>query len=317
MADMNVDLDLSNLLFLDQDFHPQLEYLGEGAANVVYRVNLPPRSPSISSSLDIDYDGEDPTTPPESEIPPLRMDPRLEGQLLRLRKSNPAALPIIECQKFFESVIRQVCADETLVEQTLFRPSPGLIRVLNQQLRLMEKYGLRPLKRHGVFLAEDEIYGMLVTDMTCGKGNDDTSVEFKPKWLAQSPSGPMGAKRCRTCALRAMRLSKQAPAGVLRHIKSEFCPLSLISADQSRVAMAADVILGLPGSKRKDENTTRRGLIDFLLGTSLLRRLKDLQMKLDPHGVLSADVSGKDFLTAMTLRDCTLFLKVCLYQTFI
>ena len=314
MTDMNLDLDLSNLLFLDQDFSSQLKYLGEGAANVVYRVNLPPRSPSVSSSLDIESDGGYPTTPPESEIPPLRMDPRLEGQLLRLRKSNPATLPIIECQKFFESVIRQLYADGTLVEQTLFRPSPGLIRDLNRRLRHMETYGLRPRKRHGVFLAEDEIYGMLVTDMTCAEDDDVTSVEFKPKWLAQSPSAPAGANRCRTCALRAMRLSKQAPAGVLRHIKSEFCPLSLISADQSRVAMAVDVILGLPESKRKDENTTRRRLIEFLLENSLLRRLRDFQMKLDPHGVLSAGVSGKKFLTAMTLRDCTLFLKVCLYH---
>lgn len=309
-SDLDLDPDSSNLLFLDQDFSSQLEYLAEGAANVVYRVKLPPQSPSISSSLDIESDGGYPTTPPESEIPSLRMDPRLEDQLLRLRKSNAAAPPIIECQKFFDSVIRPLFSEENLVERTVFRPSADLIRDLNRRLRQMESYGSRPRKRHGVYLDEGEIHGMLITDMTCGEDDADISVEFKPKWLAQSPSAPVGAKRCRTCALRAMRSSKQAQVGVSQRIKSEFCPLSLISTDQSRVAMTADIILGLPESERKDGDATRQGLIDFLLGDSLLRQLRDLQTKLDPLGVLSADVTGKDFLTAMTLRDCTLFLKV-------
>lgn len=309
MSDLDLNPDPSNVLFLDLEFSLQLEYLAEGAANVVYRVVLPPPSPSISSSLDFETDDGRLTTPPPSEIPSLRMDPRLDGRLLRLRKSNPAALPLIQCQKYFDSVIRPLFSDENLVERTLFRPSADLIMDLNRRLRQMETDGSRAGKRHGVYLVEGEIYGTLITDMTCVE-DDSTTVEFKPKWLAQSPSAPAGARRCRTCALCAMRSLKQASVGDSRHIKSEFCPLSLMSADRNRVALAADIILGLSESERKEEVATRQGLIRFLLETSLLRRLRDLQTKLDPIGVLAADVSEKDFLTAMTIRDCTLFVKV-------
>ena len=309
-SDQNLGPDPSPLLCLDVEFSSQLEYLAEGAANIVYRVVLPPPSPSISSSLDPETDDGFPSTPLPSEIPSLRMDPRLGGRLLRLRKSNTAALPMIECQKNFDSVIRPLFSQENLLERTLFRPSADLIRDLNRRLRQMETYGSRARKRHGAYLVEGETYGTLITDMTSGEDDDSTTVEFKPKWLAQSPSAPAGAKRCRTCALQAMRSSKGVQVGGSSHLKSEFCPLSLVSADQNRVAVAADIILGLPESERKEESATRQGLITFLLETTLLQRLRDLQMKLDPIGVLAADVSGKDFLTAMTIRDCSLFLKV-------
>lgn len=317
-SDLDLDSDTSNRLILDQDFSSQLHYLAEGAANIVYRVVPPPQSPSISSSLDLETDEDDefPIPPSPSEIPPLRMDPRLEGRLIRLRKFNPGALPIIKCQEFFDSVIRPLFSEENLVEQTLFRPTADLIRDLNRRLRQMEKYGPRARNRHGVYLAEGESYGTLITDMTCEQDDYWTTVEFKPKWLAQSPTAPAGAKRCRTCALRAMRSSNQAQVGVSEQIKSGFCPLSLISADQNRVAMAADIILGLPESERKDENVTRQGLITFLLETTLLHQLKDLQIMLDPVGVLAADVFGQNFLTAMTIRDCTLFLKVLIDHSF-
>ena len=41
----------------------------------------------------------------------------------------------------------------------------------------------------------------------------------------------------------------------------------------------------------------------------LLRQLRSYQVKLDQKGVLAGDVDDEDFLTAMTLRDCTLFVK--------
>lgn len=300
----------SNLLFLDVDFSSQMKYLAEGAANVVYRVILPPPSPTLSSSLDFENDDERPTTPPPSEIPPLRLDPRLEGQLIRLRKTLPAAVPVIDSQTHFDSVIRPLFPGENLVERTLFRPSPDLMRECNRRLQQMETDGSRARTRHGVYLVENEIYGTLITDMTCGKDDESTSVEFKPKWLVQSPSAPTGAKRCRTCALNAMRFSQRGHVGEPEHMKSAFCPLSLVSGDKNRVAGAADVILGLSGTTGGDDEPMRQRLIEFLLETPLLPRLKVLQMDLDPIGVLTADVSAHGFLTAMTIRDCTLFLKV-------
>ncbi len=300
----------SELLSLDRDFSSQMEYLAEGAANVVYRVIRPPPSPSISSSLDFETHGESPTTPPPSEIPPLRIDPRLEGQLLRLRKNLPAAVSVMESQAHFESVIRPLFPSDNLVDRILFRPSQDLIRDCNRRLRQMETHGSRSRKRHGVYLVDDELYGTLMTDMTCGNEDDCTSVEFKPKWLAQSPSAPAGAKRCRTCAFCAMKSSKIGDAGEGEGMRLRFCPLSLVSGDRGRVTTAVDMILGLSRSGPGDHGHVREALIEFLLESSLLRRLKDLQIELDPIGVLAADVSGRPFLTAMTLRDCTLFLKV-------
>ena len=297
----------SGLLSLDLDFSSQLEYLAEGAANVVYRIIHPPPSPSLSSSLDFETDGERPSTPLPSEIPSLRIDPRLEGRLVRLRKTLPAAVPVIDSQKHFDSVIRPLFPRENIVDQTLFRPSPDLIRECSSRLRQMEIDGSRPHARHGVYLVEDELYGTLITDMTAGKDDDSISVEFKPKWLAQSPSAPPGARRCRTCALHAMKSSKRDQAGEAKQTKPGFCPLSLVSGDQDRIATAVDIILG---SVRKDEISVRQALIEFLLENPLLQRLKELQKRLDPIGVLKANVSGQEFLTAMTIRDCTLFLKV-------
>lgn len=301
----------NEILSLDLDFSSQLKYLAEGAANVIYQIILPPSSPSISADLDPDLETntESPTTPPPSEISPLQIDPRLQGKLIRLRKNLPAVVPVIDSQKHFDTVIRPLFPSVNLVERTLFRPSQALIRECNQRLGQMEIDGSRPRKRHGVYLDEEELYGTLITDMTCGKGGYYATVEFKPKWLAQSPSAPVGATRCRTCALRAMKSTWTGNMnGGPEHPKSGFCPLSLVSRTSDRVTAAVDIMLGRPTSV--NDNHVRQALIDFLLHTPLLQRLKELQINLDPTGVLKADVSEQDFLTAMTIRDCTLFLKV-------
>jgi inositol-pentakisphosphate 2-kinase len=107
-----------------------------------------------------------------------------------------------------------------------------------------------------------------------------------------------------------MKSSKIGDAGEGEGMRLRFCPLSLVSGDRGRVTTAVDMILGLSRSGPGDHGHVREALIEFLLESSLLRRLKDLQIELDPIGVLAADVSGRPFLTAMTLRDCTLFLKV-------
>ena len=73
-------------------------------------------------------------------------------------------------------------------------------------------------------------------------------------------------------------------------------------------------IMGLDPRRRKEysepEKETLGRVRDFLLKDPLLRRLKQLQTNKDPNGVLKANVISPDFLAAMTLRDCTLYLKV-------
>lgn len=277
----------------------QLVYLAEGAANVVYRIRSLPLDSTTSADLDFERYG--PNTPPPTEMERIYADPRLEGKLVRLRKRNSSTTPVAESQNHFENSIKPLFPSENLVQQILFQPSKGILKDCNARLREMEKTGARPAKRHGVYLAEDETYGMLVTDMSC---NDDSFkfFEFKPKWLAQSPSAPPGSKRCRTCALWAMK--KGARPG--------FCPLDLV--DKDRLITAVCRIMGLDPRRIQDyggsEMDMLRRIRDFLLKDPLLRRLRQLQTSKDPNGVMKANVSSPDFLAAMTLRDCTLYLKV-------
>lgn len=296
--------DQMEILALDPDSLIELEYLAEGAANVVYRIRFPPQRPSISADLG---QGDTPTS---TEKSPLQSDSRLSGKLLRLRKRLPFTVPVIESQKYWESVICPIFAPDNLVQQVLFRPSTTLIKRCNAALHSMERDGTRADKRHQVYLAEGENHGTLITDMTCASTSQHIGIEFKPKWLVQSPSAPAGSVRCRTCALRAMKSSIHPPSHSAKQLKLGFCPLNLVSDDKINVATAASIVLELCRPEERDNELIRRALVDFLYKSPLLRKLRDLQIVKDSVGVLKAELSQRDFLTAMTIRDCTLFLKV-------
>ncbi|MCJ1223531.1 Inositol-pentakisphosphate 2-kinase [Toensbergia leucococca] len=299
------------MITIDLDPSMTLEYLAEGGANVVYRFSLPPPSPSTSSDLNFDGSWDGSGTPPPSEIPPLRSDPRLEGKLLRIRKNLPWADPVITSQQRFETIIQPLFPAHNLVEQILVRPPRILIQECNNNLKNMERNGARCHKRHGVYLAEDEIYASLVIDMTTDPSTSLVAVEFKPKWLAQSPSAPSGSRRCRTCALRAMKRHKRKISHeAIENLGYDFCPLDLVSRDRIRVARVVDCLMGLPGNSATTSVMLREHIIDFLLDSSVLNRLQRLQVDLDPIGVLKTEVKERGFLTAMTLRDCTMYLKV-------
>lgn len=289
--------DQMDILALDPDSLIELEYLAEGAANVVYRIRFPPQSPSISSDLEL-----------KSEC--LQSDPRISGKLLRLRKDLPFTVPVIESQKYWESVIYPLFAPQNLVQQALFRPSSTLLKRCNAALHNMESDGIRAGKRYHAYLAEEN-HGTLITDMTCASTSQHISIEFKPKWLVQSPSAPTGSIRCRTCALRAMKSSTQPSSShSAQQLKLGFCPLNLVSDDKIKVATAASIVLELCRPEERDNELIRGALVDFLYRSPLLRKLRDLQITKDSVGVLKAELSQRDFLTAMTIRDCTLFLKV-------
>lgn len=292
-------MDSSNMLAIGHDDGLPLVYLAEGAANVVYRIRSLPLDPSTSA--DLSFESYGPNTPPPTEIEPLHMDPRLEGKLVRLRKKTSSTTPVAESQKHFDNMIKPLFPPENLVQQILFQPSKDLLKDCNARLREMENNGARPAKRHDFYLAEDETYGMLVTDMSC---SDDSYqfFEFKPKWLAQSPSAPLESKRCRTCALRAMKKGS----------KPGLCPLNLM--DKSNIVTAVCRIMGLDLRRLQDYSDSTMEMLDrlrdFLLKDPLLRRLRQLQIDKDPNGVLKANIVSPDCLSAMTLRDCTLYLKV-------
>ena len=302
-----IALDFSNL---------KLEYLAEGAANVVYKILPSDSDPSSAADLNFEGDGYDSDSPLPTEIPPLQMDPRLAGKLVRLRKDLPTTAPMADSHRHFENMIKPLFRDENLVGARLFQLSPQLLRRCNATLRDMENHGTRPSKRHKIYLAEDEQHGCLIMDMSCPDQRLFKCYEFKPKWLVQSPSAPAGSRRCRTCALRAMKKSNKNKAP--EDSKLAFCPLNLVSIDKAKLAIFVDHILGLDlqRDRRKDNSAVKvehQRLMDVLYKNPLLDRLRDLQLELDPDGVFKADLLSPRFLAAMTLRDCSLYLKVTVF----
>ena len=295
------------MITLDITSGLQLEYLAEGAANVVYRI-IPSR-PSPDTAADSDFDDYD---HPVTEIAALRMDPGLEGKLIRLRKAIASKKTVLESYKYYErAIVPLFPRAEDRVEHILFQPTSALISDLNRQLKALESQQIRPQKRHGIYLN-----GLLITDMSCSSPSSAhyRCFEFKPKWLVQSPSAPIEAVRCRTCALRHFRRSQ---AHNITEPKADFCPLGLVSKDKHVVAATVERISGLnPCTKMSPQEDMRRRLIDLIYENPLLEQLGKLQSKLDSHGVQEGGDSD-DFLTAMTLRDCTLFIKVQMLRDYL
>ncbi|KAL8995305.1 MAG: hypothetical protein Q9188_006851 [Gyalolechia gomerana] len=291
----------THFVTLDHDSPIDVHYFAEGAANVVFILY------SKRGICTLDDDFGEPGTTTQDGVP--RIDPRLKGKLLRLRKDLPFTAPVADSNRHFVEQIKPLFPAESLVEQLLCKVTPGFIIKCNEELRGLQGHGLRPEKRLGVYLAEDEPYATAITDMRFD--DQHASCELKPKWLAQSPTAPPDSKRCRTCALRAMRATKDARFPE----RTEFCPLTLVDANQDHLASTMSRALGhSKGTPLNLLNFTQQ-LLPFFEKSSLLGLLRDLQMEKDPKGILRADPSNVDFMTAMTIRDCTLFLKVSTLYT--
>ncbi|MCJ1377683.1 Inositol-pentakisphosphate 2-kinase [Xylographa soralifera] len=288
-----------------------LIFLAEGAANIVYRISLPPTTPPLSASPSWGN-----STPPPSEIefptlsPPS--PPHLHQQLLRLRKALPTTTPILSAQAHHDTLLKPHFAASDLVAQTPVALPPGLVRSCNGALRAMEAAGRRDVRRTGVWLDEGAEVGLLVEDMTAEGWAGEGAVlclEFKPKWLAQSLGAPRGARRCRSCALGAMRSGEEGGEG------RAWCPLGLVARERGVVERAvAGVVAGCGEGGQSVGEGVRGRVVDFLMGGGLLGRLRDLQVRFDARGSGEGDGEGdgegEEFRLAMTLRDCTLYLRI-------
>ncbi|KFX92584.1 hypothetical protein V490_05305, partial [Pseudogymnoascus sp. VKM F-3557] len=219
---------------LELPSHITATYLSEGAANVVYTINVPQQS-STDEHGDEQENGKTSTPNP------------WHGKLLRFRKDLPTTTPTLTAHLAFRTSIAPLFPSEDLIDIRLVSlGSSHLIRTLNAALVAAEKASSsspRPKQRHGVYLADDP-HALLITDMS--PPTSATLIQFKPKWLAPSPSAPPGSKRCRTCALHARRAIK----------KPSFCPLDLISSHPPDVRRAAALLLGLPASAAESEIVT-------------------------------------------------------------
>ena len=275
----------------------QLVYLAEGGANVIYRFVAAPTKSRVPVKKD-----------PRRALSPVTIDPldhgglpaRLVGKLLRLRKETAADLSYTEIVHNFNTIVRPLFKPEELVDQTLIRLPEGLLQRCNEQLRIAERNGTRPKKRHGGYLCPKEPFGLLITDMTTTNDPGATLAEFKPKWLTQSPSAPSTAHRCRTCALREMKNHDARSLG-LREQRS-FCPLDLVSERFENVRRAADFI-------RDCHNPTR--LAQILFRNPTLQNLQSQQKSWGKVGLYGPPALSQKASLDMTLRDCTMFIKVC------
>ncbi|GAB7362815.1 hypothetical protein MBLNU230_g3118t1 [Neophaeotheca triangularis] len=249
-----------------------LTYLNEGGANILYTLN--PTSPS-------------------HPLPSI-----LENKLLRLHKALPHLPSTQTHQTLHQTHFTPLFPAQNLLLQTPIATSPTLLSQLNQTLHALPT---RPSTRSADSIAQDDGYGLLVTSMTPRDPKTQKLYQLKPKWLSQSPNAPAGAKRCRTCALRARRAGR----GVRTATDAQGgCVLGFVSRDEGvRRAVVGGFVDG-------DD-----GVVGFLTGEGgegreVLEGLRGRQKGLDLEGVLGVG-DGPEAIEglckAMTLRDCTLF----------
>lgn len=198
----------------------------------------------------------------------------------------------------------------------------GIVRKLNRDLVELEKISAghngscripRPAKRQGRYLADDN-HGLLVEDMTPLRASDVELIEFKPKWLTQSRSAPEYSKRCRGCAQRARTNAARIREGSNLPLVRRFCPLDLVSKDDTARYRAVCAILAINDPVSTSDFKRIHLMSQWACTSPLLSRLASLQANLDPHGVFDADPTDTNFLTAMTLRDCSLYLQLPLHD---
>lgn len=93
-------------------------------------------------------------------------------------------------------------------------------------------------------------------------------------------------------------------------LQEPFCPFNFISSDYQKLFLAAKFILkSKDGSPRPQRDTLDR-IADWLENNVLLRKLAKHQAEFDTKGPLGEETNEKAFRTAMTLRDCTVFLRI-------
>ncbi|KAM7197046.1 hypothetical protein V8F20_006799 [Naviculisporaceae sp. PSN 640] len=314
--------DLATLLGDDFSF----KFVGEGAANIIFEI----------------------IQPPSTDIHPL-----LQDKLIRVPKartnSHALTLNYTEVQSYWEAHVRPLFNDDDLVTQSLVHLSPCssqqalILSRMKEAVAVVEASLTRRKDFRGSNVATTE-WAMLVDDMRARKPGEIV-LEFKPKWLAQSPDAPPDAIRCRNCAKEWLRyhdkLTKKKlkpPKSVSPGPKSKtdkpdrqlplpvLCTIDLLNSSSDRKARER-VLERLTSSTPSSRSTVSltdviekdgpqyRALSSWLEHNSLLKRLAHAQRENDDApwgGCLGAEI-GKPhpkLYLAMTLRDCTCFVRI-------
>ncbi|KAK4179263.1 putative inositol-pentakisphosphate 2-kinase [Triangularia setosa] len=263
------------------DFSPErwtIKFVNEGAANLVFEVRLPPSPPSTTGSR----------SNGSNDI--------FQGNLLRVPKAGAKTFPYPELQQYWESTITPLFPPENLAQHQLVKlgHSPSKVVALLNDILIREESGRRKDFR-GTRVLPDAQYGMLIEDMR-SQNPSDLFVEFKPKWLSPSPSQHT---RCRNCAREAYR-DHLDPSHHKAHRLGILCPLDFIACRDSLESLDNVLKHILPASSSPSQRTR---LIHWLKTNTLLPALQKVQSEHDPS-------LGVNLELAMTLRDCSLFLRI-------
>jgi inositol-pentakisphosphate 2-kinase len=289
-------------------------YVAEGRANAVYRMIFPPsedeEQAAAADGADADADADAPPAP-RDDPEAWRRHP-LAGYLLRVPKVVAGAAPhgYGELQRYRTAVVEPRVGARFLVPQLLVRlAAPQHGAALNAE-RAAHGAGRDP----GSAVGGNEAF--LIEDLSPLPWRDDLGLEFKPKWLAQSPIAPVGATRCRTCAREAWRNHEkleelEASGGEHKSKKKKpitppVCPLGLVHADPDVVRGTLRALTPSDGWSDADRERLRAALGR----TQVLARLRDLQCAGDAGNAMFDCPQDDDFGLAMTLRDCTCFVRM-------
>ncbi|TWU73719.1 hypothetical protein ED733_005200 [Metarhizium rileyi] len=258
-----------------------VKLVGEGSANAVFEIKVPPHD---------------------------RAGRSFKGYLLRVAKvPSMGATPTynyIFQQQFLQTAIRPILGDHVVNQELVVLHKTGIIQELNNLLRTINH--TRKDKFKGTYVGETDL-GFLVEDMRPQDPETFTLVEFKPKWLSQSPSAPKNAVRCRQCAMELRNLVKDLSRNKARP-EQKPCPLALISSDSPwQVRSPFRMAPHLENQGSKDF------YLEALSSIPTHPAIRDLKAQQDIHdkvGPLYATMSDPFFPLAMTLRDCTCFAQI-------
>ncbi|KAK4194734.1 inositol-pentakisphosphate 2-kinase [Triangularia verruculosa] len=263
------------------DFCPEnwtINFVNEGAANLVFEVGLPPGIPSTAGSHR------------------KRGHDIFQGNLLRVPKAGAKTFPYPELQQYWESTVTPLFPEENLVQQQLVRLGHSPSKVISRLDELLIKEESRRRKDfRGTRVLPDAQYGMLIEDMR-SQNTSDLFLEFKPKWLSPSPSQ---RTRCRNCAREAYR-DHLDPSHHKAHRLGILCPLDFLACRDSPQSLDSVLKHILPASSSPAQ---RNHLLNWLKTNTLLPLLQKVQSEHDPS-------SGVNLELSMTLRDCSLFLRI-------
>ncbi|RCI16274.1 hypothetical protein L249_2178 [Ophiocordyceps polyrhachis-furcata BCC 54312] len=296
--------DMTLLNALDSDPGPRFRRLskaarpvrlvGEGAANAVFE---------IRDSADFNKKHVFPPRCSSKSPAPL------PGLLLRVAKvpsrDCPPTYNYLFQQNFYQTSIQPLLDGYAVHQELVVIRKSGIVDKLNKLLQEIDSS--RKQKFRGTSVGQSD-WAFLVQDMRPADPDECLLIEFKPKWLCQSPSAPPAAVRCRQCAMELRNLIKN-PERDLPETKP--CPLTLANPDAPSQARCPFRIAPQLAGIDVDDNFRRA--LETVANHPALRQLKTQQQRHDRLGPLASEPSSA-FLVAMTLRDCTCFVQIPRHQ---